>query len=192
MINFEINIYFYYYFQFLTLKDLFQLRCVSSTFRDYVDDELSVLKEINLAGYERNLAEPVRVLGTLCKSLTLLNFARCSWLTDDLLIPLLESNSKTLVEINLSGCENLTEKSIQPIIIESKKLRKLNLSKCFWLTVGCLETFVFHHWHVEYLDLSNCNMLTERCLNLLLQKFRYLRVLCLASVTCVNDNVLFK
>lgn len=136
--------------------------------------------------------EPLRVLGTLCNRLEYLNFARCIWLTDDLLIPLLENNSKTLVEINLSGCDSLTEKSIQPIIIESKNLKKVNLSKCSWLTVGFFEVFIFHHSHVEELDLSGCYMLTERCLNLLLQKFRCLRVLCLASVTCVNDNVLFR
>jgi hypothetical protein len=132
------------------------------------------------------------VLGSLCSQLEHLNFARCNWLTDDLLIPLLENNSKTLVEINLSGCDTITEKSIQPIIIESKKLKKLNLSKCYWLTVGSLEAFVFHHSHVEELDLSYLQLLTERCLNLMLQKFRCLRILCLANVTCVNDNVLFR
>lgn len=170
---------------------MFQLRSVCSTFRDYVDDEITILKYINLAGCLR--FEPFRILGTICRNIEVLNFARCSWLTDDLLIPLLEKNSKSLVEINISNCDGLTVKSMQPIIIGSKNLKKLNLSKCFWLTVGCLEAFVFHHSHViEEFDLSGCNMLTERCLNLLLQKFRWLRVLCLASITCVNDNVLFR
>lgn len=144
-----------------------------------------------MAGCDERVIEPLKVLGTLCQNLEVINFARCSWITDDLLIPLLEKNSKTLIEINLSSCDNITQKSLQPIIIESKKLKKLNLSKCFWLTVGSLEAFVFHHSHVMELDLSYCDMLTERCLHLLLQKFRCLRVLCLASVTCVNDNILF-
>lgn len=134
--------------------------------------------------------EPFKVLASLCEKVETLNVARCTWMTDDLLLPMIEKNSNSLILINISGCE-VTEKSLQPVIIGSKRLRRLNMSKCFWLTVGTVEAFVFHHTHVEELDLSGCHMLTERCLNLLLQKFRNLRMLCLASVQCVTDNVLF-
>lgn len=171
---------------------ILQIRCVSTTFRDYIDDELTLLRKINVAGSAEDVIENFKVISRLCGKLEDINVARCAWMTDDLLMPLIEKNSKTLVAINLSGCDNVTEKSLQPIIIQSsKKLKRLNLSKCCWLTVGTLEAFVFHHSHVEELDLSGCHMLTERCLNILLQKFRNLRMLCIASVPCVTDNVLF-
>lgn len=178
-------------FQFLNLQDLFQIRSVCTTFRDYIDDELTVLKEINLAGYDERVIEPFKVLARLCENLEELNFARCNWITDELLLPMIETNAKTITSINLCGCDNLTIKSLQPIIIASKNLKKLNLAKCKWLTIGTLEAFVFHHTHVEELDLSECDIITERCLNILLQKFRNLKTLCLASVSCVNDSCLF-
>lgn len=177
--------------QFLNLRDLFQIRCVSTTFRDYIDDELTVLKQINIAGSDERAIEPFKVLSRLCEKLEDLNVARYDWMSDDLLLPIIEKSTKSLVAINLGGCDNLTEKTLQPIIIEGKRLKRLNLAKCYWLTVGTLEAFVFHHSYVEELDLSDCHMLTERCLLILLQKFRNLRMLCIASVSCVTDNILF-
>lgn len=152
---------------------------------------MSLLKDINIAGCDERLIEPFKVLSNLCEKVESLNIARCLWMTDDILLPLIERNYHSISSLNVSGSENITEKSLQPIIIGSKKLKKLNLSKCFWLSIGIIEAFIFHHSHVEELDLSGCHMLTERCLILLLQKFKKLQTLCLASVQCVTDNVLF-
>lgn len=60
-----------------------------------------------------------------------------------------------------------------------------------FLLDGCLETIAFHQTELVELDLSNCMTISERCLIILLNNFRRLQVLSLASVTNVTDNILF-
>ncbi|KAG5675988.1 hypothetical protein PVAND_005844 [Polypedilum vanderplanki] len=178
--------------RFLSLKDIFNLRCVSSDFRDYFDNELAVLKVLNFAGQDDRAVSCLKLLNNRCMNLRTINFSNCRWLTNDLLIPMLFNNSHTLREINLSRCENLTEMAIHPLIIHCKQIKKLVLSHCsHWLTIGSLEALIFHHCNIEELDLTGCVTMSERCLTLLLQKFQKLKVLCLASMPCVNDNILF-
>jgi hypothetical protein len=173
------------------LKDFFNLRCVNTTLRDYIDNELIYIKRIDLPGIKEDISESFRVLSDKCVNLKYLNLSRSNWITNDLILPLLEQNTESLIGINLSYCGNLSSKALHPVYTFCKNLRNLNLSNCYFLTSGSLETLIFHHSKIEELDLSNCNLLTERCLMIMLQKFTHLRVLNLASISSISDNVLF-
>jgi len=181
----------YILLQFLSLKDFFNLRCVNATLHHYIDHELEFIKQINYAGQDERAIDAFEVLKERCKHLQIFNISNCQWMTNELLIPILQNNSESLVNINLSYCGHITELSLHPIIIHCKKLKKLILSNCYWLTIGSFETLIFHHSDIEELDISGCSMISERCLSLLLQKFIKLRILSLASINSVNDNILF-
>lgn len=175
---------------YLHLDDFFRLRCVSVEFRDYLDKEIVKLKKIQFPTTDIKVIKSFKVLCEKCCFLETVNMNRQEWLRDDLLIPLLKKNTKTLMSLNLNDCPNLSSVSLH-FIINCTKLKKLSLHNCFWLTVGCLETIAFHQNTLEELDLTNCKMISERCLIILLNSFRKLRILSLASVSNVNDNILF-
>lgn len=186
---------FYKIQRYLLINDWFNLRCVSVEFRDYIDKEIVKLKKIQFSTKDENVInsgslQRFRVLSDKCCNVETVNMSRQEWLRDELLIPLLQKNTKSLESLNLNNCHNLSSVSLH-FIIDCTKLRKLSLHNCFWLTVGCLETISFHQTNLEELDLTNCKMINERCLIILLNSFRKLRILSLASVPNVNDNVLF-
>lgn len=194
---------------FLGLHELFKLRCVSRKFKEYIDQELAKIKVLQLAAHSSGFIDAFRVLADQCCNIENLNLSCNNWLTDDLLLKILKRNTKTLQNVSLNYCENLSSTAIQPII-ECRKLKKLNLQSCSWLTgdyhlrshfphllsfdsftVGCLETIAFHQTELLEFDLGYCRTISERCLIILLNNFRHLRVLSLASVSNVTDNVLF-
>ena len=176
--------------KYLQIKDLFSLRCVNTEFREYINKELIKLKKIQIPAESEKAINAFKVLCEKCCNLETINLNKSDWLTDELLIPLLTNNAKSLISLSLNNCSNLTSVALH-FIIDCAKLKKLSLHNCFWLSVGCLETIAFHQANLENLDLTNCKMISERCIIILLNRFRKLRVLNLASVTNVNDNILF-
>ncbi|CRK93835.1 CLUMA_CG007362, isoform A [Clunio marinus] len=176
---------------FLRISDLFTLRCVSKDLRNYIDNELIKLKRLTVPARNEKAITAFQVVSEKCENLETINLNRNEWLTDECLVKLLNKNSKTLVNLSLNNCVNLTSIVLQPVIISCRKLKKLSLQSCYWLTIGCLETIAFHRTDLENLDLSKCKMISERCLIVILNNFRKLKTLSLASVTNVNDNVLF-
>lgn len=177
--------------KFLSIKDLFTLRCVSTDFLNYIDIELKKLKNLQLPSQDDQAINPFRVLCNKCRMLETINLSNNKWLTDDLVEMILDRNAETLIKVNLNKCSSLTATVVQPVIIKGTKLRKISLQDCSWLTVGCLEAIAFHQTQLEELDLSNCKMISEQCLIVLLSNFRQLKMLALASVPSVSDNVLF-
>lgn len=176
--------------KYLHVNDLFTLRCVSVNFRDYIDKEIVNLKKIQFPTKDAKVMKSFKVLCKKCCNLETINLGRQEWLRDELLIPMLEKNTKSLVSLNLNNCPNLSSVSLH-FIINCNKLKKLSLQNCLWLTVGCLETIAFHQNNLEELDLTNCKVISERSIIILLNSFRKLRILSLASVSNVNDNILF-
>ena len=175
---------------YLKIKDLFNLRCVCVDFKNYVDEEISKIKKLNLPKSHESVVNSIGVLSEKCCKLEVINLNNNSWLSDELLKTFLEKNSKSLKSLTLNSCNSLSSVALQPAIIGCKLLQKLSLRSCSWLTVGCIEAIAFHHESLEELDLSNC-LITERCLVILLNKFRLLRILSLSSIPTVNDNILF-
>jgi Leucine Rich repeat len=176
--------------KYLGLKDLFSLRAACKDIKFYIDNELRKCKKLILPNRGERVKSPFKVLSENCSNLNTINLSRNQWIDDEMLMPLLEKNARTLESLNLSDCSNLTSVALQPVIINCSRLKKLNLHNCFFLTVGCLEAIAFHQTNIQELDLSNCIM-GERTLVVLLSSQWRLHVLSLASVITVNDNVLF-
>lgn len=176
--------------RFLRLKDFFVLRCVSTDMKNYVDQELVKLKALKIPAQDDRMIEAFKLLSEKCCMLETINLSRNVWLQDDMLLGILNNNAGSLKTLNLSHCSSLTAAVLQPVIIGCPNLKKLSLQSCHWLTIGCLEAMAFHHTNIEDLDLKDCPV-HEQCLFILLNNFRKLRVLSLASISSINDNVLF-
>lgn len=119
---------------YLGLEEFFNLRCVSKDFQRYIDRELAKKKVIQLPSQDKRIINAFRVLCDKCCSVEKLNLSRSSWLTNELLLPMLAKNTETLQSLSLNYCENLSSTALQPVIIECKKLRKLSLQNSLWLT----------------------------------------------------------
>ncbi|XP_036328830.1 F-box/LRR-repeat protein 15 isoform X2 [Rhagoletis pomonella] len=178
--------------EFLSLKDLFNLRCCSQTAKRFVEATFERRKDINLAGNNsRNIELAFTVLGKCCRRVENLYLARCHWLTDEYLLPILAENTRLRI-VNLNECVNITPLALQPIIIECKELRILKLSKCQWLTTGAVDALTLHHSNLVEFDISHCTAIGERCLIIFFRKLNKLNVLSLANTPSVTDQVLIQ
>ncbi|XP_017851539.2 F-box/LRR-repeat protein 15 [Drosophila busckii] len=177
----------------LSLKDLFNLRCCSTTGQRFMEDALAKRQELVLSGNNsKNIAQCFKVVARCCQRLEQLHLARCKWLTDRLLLPLLKNNKERLSSVNLNECVNITALSLQPIIVECKQLRVLKLSKCHWLTTGAVDALTLHQSKLVEFDISNCGAIGERCLNIFFRKLNKLTILSLANTPSVTDQVVIQ
>ncbi|XP_017095757.2 F-box/LRR-repeat protein 15 isoform X2 [Drosophila bipectinata] len=178
---------------YLSLKDLFNLRCCSRTAQKFSEAALEKRQELHLSGNNSsNIEDGFRVLARCCRRLEVLHLACCRWLTDDLLLPLLANNKQRLVAVNLNECVNITALSLQPIIVECKELRVLKLSKCEWLTTGAVDALTLHQSKLVEFDISYCGAIGERCLIIFFRRLNNLTVLSLANTPSVTDQVLIQ
>ncbi|XP_077298643.1 uncharacterized protein LOC143919923 [Arctopsyche grandis] len=172
----------------LTLKDCFNLRCVSRDFRTLIDLHLHALKVLKILNRRCFPKESFQVL-SLCEKIAVLNFSKCNFLSDDLLIPFLSQN-KNITSVNLSNCQNITARSIQPLILHCN-LRVLKLSRCTWLTPGAIEALSLHQSSLEEIDLSYCSFSSDGCLIILFKKFRNIKILSLEGVPQIGDRCVY-
>ncbi|XP_067624369.1 F-box/LRR-repeat protein 15-like isoform X2 [Eurosta solidaginis] len=178
--------------EFLSLKDLFNLRCCSQTAKRFVESAFELRKDINLAwNNSRNVELAFAVLGKCCRRVESLHLACCHWLTDDYLLPILAEKTRLRV-VNLNGCVNITPLALQPIIFECKELRVLKLGKCQWLTTGAVDALTLRHSNLVEFDISHCTAIEERFLMIFFQKLNKINDLSLANTQSVTNQVLIQ
>lgn len=178
---------------YLSLKDLFNLRSCSRIALRFVEAALEIRQELQLSGNNsKNIEMAFKILARCCRRLEHLHLASCKWLTDELLLPLLENNKQRLSVVNLNECINITALSLQPIIVQCKELRVLKLSKCEWLTTGAVDALTLHQSKLVEFDISYCGAIGERCLIIFFRKLNKLTVLSLANTPSVTDQVLIQ
>jgi len=78
------------------------------------------------------------------KNLRLVSFVNATWLTDDLLKPVVEVNL-LLERVDLSGCTSLSDASLQRVSVCLTRLTHLCLSQCSWVSGSSIEYLAFHH-----------------------------------------------
>ncbi|KAH8377526.1 hypothetical protein KR093_005803 [Drosophila rubida] len=177
----------------LTLKDLFNLRSCSRNALRFAEAALERRQELQFSGNNTsNIEHAFKVLARCCRRLEQLHLARCTWLTDELLLPLLNNNKQRLSAVNLNECVNITALSLQPIIVQCKELRVLKLSKCQWLTTGAVDALTLHQSKLVEFDISHCGAIGERCLIIFFRKLNKLTILSLANTPSVTDQVLIQ
>ncbi|EDW77597.1 uncharacterized protein Dwil_GK24586 [Drosophila willistoni] len=179
--------------KYLSLKDLFNLRCCSRVAQRFAEASLEIRAELHLSGNNsKNIEIAFKVLARCCHRLEVLHLACCKWLKDDLLLPLLKQNKQRLRAVNLNECVNITALSLQPIIVECKELRVLKLAKCQWLTTGAVDALTLHQSNLVEFDISHCGAIGERCLIIFFRKLNKLTILSLANTPSVTDQVLIQ
>ena len=89
--------------------------------------------------------EPIsfKLLTDDSSNLRYINLFNCSWVTDDLLEPVLRYNKK-LNQIDLSYCHGLTEGILQVLTVQCLFVTQLSLVNCLWLTPQALEYMAYY------------------------------------------------
>lgn len=130
------------------------------------------------------------VLGKLCPQLELVELCGLKEVTDDGFAPLLLSSKAGLVNVNLKGCVNLTDKvvsamanlhgmtlevlnldgcekvsnvSLKVIADNCTMLRDLDVSMCAINDNGISALAHGNLFHLEILSLSGCSLLSNKC-----------------------------
>ncbi|CAH0393691.1 unnamed protein product [Bemisia tabaci] len=184
------DIIYPYIFSKLSLKDYFNLRCLSKAYKELVDCYFQQLKTLDLSNYKNFSEDAFRILNLNCTHLTCIQLKSCPWITNELLIPLFKNN-KNIVSLNLSHCENLTAACLQPVIVSCKELKDLDLSGNHWLTNGCLEALIFHHTNLCSLNLADCSQISDQSVIYnLLRKFTNLNQLDLSKNPSIDNQIL--
>lgn len=176
--------------QFLRIEDYFSLRCASRVFKNYIDNELIHLSSLELSSADQRFKKSFKILCEKCCRLKIIDLSENDWLTDKLTLQLLSQNANTITTLNLSNCTKLTADVLRSLAA-CKNLRKLRLQNCNWMTDGCLEAISTNHPDLEEIDLRKCKKTSERGLHILTTNCQKLKILGLASVAFVTDNVLF-
>ena len=98
-------------------------------------------------------------MGKLCPQLHHLDLSGLCAITDDGLLPLLESCKDGLVKVNLSDCLNLTDKVIAALArLHGETLEVLNLEGCRKLTDASLVAIADNCSLLSDLDVSKCSI----------------------------------
>jgi len=77
-------------------------------------------------------------------SLRVAGFPFCTWLTDELLQPVVENNL-LLERLDISGCNSLTDTLLLRVSVCLTRLTHLNLSHCLWVSGASIDFLAFHH-----------------------------------------------
>lgn len=177
-------------FPYLTIKDLFNLRCCSRLSEEFVDCCFRKITRVNFSGIvDKHTKYAFEVLAKKCGNVRELNLAKCGWLTNSQLLPMLKNNI-SLETVNLNECNSITAVALQPVIINCKQLKKLSLSKCYWLTVGSVNALILHQRNLEELNISHCNTIGPKVLYILCRYLENLKILSMAYLSCVSDAIL--
>lgn len=113
----------------------------------------------------------INVIQATNKCVEEINFAGATWLTDELLVPILRNNVM-IRKLNLSSCDALTGQSLREASNHCLNLTHVNLSNCLWLDKKSFDRFLRRSKFVRDLDVSGCagmepsaimRVITSRC-----------------------------
>ncbi|XP_077207232.1 F-box/LRR-repeat protein 15 [Paroedura picta] len=172
----------------LPLRQLLRLRRVSRAFRALVRLRLARLRcfDARQAGPE----VPKSAFSALLRdneALQQLALQNCSaWLSDAELLPVIGQNHH-LQRIELSGCAQLSRRTLVAISLSCPRLRQLSLAHCEWVDGLSLRSLADHCRGLEQLDLTACRQLKDDAIGYLAQRCARLKSLSLAVNTNVGD-----
>ncbi|GAA0165114.1 hypothetical protein LIER_20598 [Lithospermum erythrorhizon] len=122
----------------------------------YVCNSVRSLSIRNCPGFgDASLA----LLGRMCRKLTHLELTGLHLISDEGLLPLVESSEAGLVKLNLSGCVNLTDDIASAIVKKHGwTLELLNLDGCRNITDVCMAAIAESCYPLSELDVSVCSV----------------------------------
>lgn len=133
-----------------------------------------------------------RILTKYATNLRILDASGCSWMSDDLMRPVLKKNPK-LNELNLSGSKNCSS-IFKLLTADCHQLTRLVLRDCPWVD----KNNYFSHFYTVFtegtlleLDLTGCYKITDDNIETLTGVSINLQVLKLGSIPCsLTDNAM--
>ncbi|CAL1701042.1 unnamed protein product [Somion occarium] len=94
--------------------------------------------------------------------------------------------------LDLTGCSNITDETIEGIISVAPKIRNLVLAKCNQLTDVAVESICSLGKHLHYLHLGHAGGITDRSIRLLARACTRLRYIDLANCLQLTDMSVFE
>ncbi|KAH0661697.1 hypothetical protein KY284_026628 [Solanum tuberosum] len=105
----------------------------------------------------------IDVVGGLCRKLTHIDRSVRLRIIDEGLIPLVQNCSANLVEVNLSGCGNITDISVSTIVkLNGGSLKCLLVDGCRHVTDATLVEILKSCWTLNVLDVSKSGIIDSR------------------------------
>lgn len=133
----------------------------------------------------------IAVVGRLCPELTHLELSGLLGITDEGLLPLVQSCVASLVEVNLRGCVNVTDKSVSAIAkLHGRTLESLITDGCRHVTDATLVEISDSCWLLNELDVSKCGITDSGIATLASAVNLRLQILSLSGCPLVSDKSL--
>jgi len=179
----------------LSVKDWFNLRCVSKSFLNLMDQFLCQNNRIDLSLTKKYPERVFRILTDGCTSLKYLNLSGSKVITDKLLKTVLKEN-KGLKHIDLSNCHLLNSGVLQVLTIRNPDMQKLVLEDCHWVTRESIEYHAYYQGlnstnkfksPLLEANLTGCWELTDDIIKCFVLNFPRLKVLRLGKLYSLTD-----
>eukprot|EP01036_Dinobryon_divergens_P031735 gene31735-41190_t len=128
-----------------------------------------------------------------CKNLVSINIGWCQGITDQGLICLVSSSNSLLLELDIGGCSNLSDLSLEKIAEHCPLLHRLNISYNSNFTDSGLAFFSKYRLHnLSFIHLGKCSLLTEEGFAIFAEACPSLQELDLYSCDKITDIALSK
>ncbi|XP_046325923.1 F-box/LRR-repeat protein 15-like [Haliotis rufescens] len=178
-------------FPFLSVKEVFQLRVISTQFRDIVDTFFRTTFTLDLSRVAARVTSEAFVLmshNNLClKKLTLINSK--DWLSDTVLKPVL-LNNPYLLKVDLTNCSNLTNLCVNVLAVNCHALQLLVLRDCHWVSKEALTGLLVNCRELEHVDLTGCWNLDDEVISQLIVYGRKIRYLSVSKIYGLTDTAI--
>ncbi|KAI8797203.1 F-box/LRR-repeat protein 15 [Biomphalaria glabrata] len=178
-----------YLLPYLSIKDLFRLRLVSTGFRDLIQTHFGLQFHVNtcsLGDHFSSKAFQIMTRNNIYLRSLCVRGAK-SWLNSETILPIISSNPH-LEKIDLTGCSALSGPVIYSIGVNCKYLKHLCLKDCVWLVGDNFLSFMNTPLCLEFLDLSGCWNLDDNLIVQLVQFTPSIKHLLLANLFGLTDR----
>eukprot|EP00056_Hartaetosiga_gracilis_P010728 m.159781 g.159781 ORF g.159781 m.159781 type:complete len:903 (-) comp13377_c2_seq2:1983-4691(-) len=122
-----------------------------------------------------------------CERLTTLNLNGCAGVGDGLLKALKMSHIFSITWLDLSGCVELTDLTLEGITQVCPHLVHLSLTGCVGITDKGFKEFSIGCGNLQWLSLAYCEQLTDQCLSFIAAACRNLSTLHLFGITSISN-----
>lgn len=154
----------------LPLSTQFKLRIVSKEYKELVSTYFRSCRTCNICR-EGNImtSKAFIILTDSNTSLTKLVLRNAkNWLTDGLLLPVLENCSK-LQKIDLTNCSSISNNCLQTISTNCQQITSLMLRECHWVSEAGITSVLLNCSNITQLDLTGCWQLNDDVVELIAQ-----------------------
>eukprot|EP00092_Neocalanus_flemingeri_P012986 GFUD01013996.1.p1 GENE.GFUD01013996.1~~GFUD01013996.1.p1 ORF type:complete len:390 (+),score=72.30 GFUD01013996.1:80-1249(+) len=138
------DVFFEHIFPRLEAADWISLLNTNRAMNSMTSSFLSINKVLSIARPLSTISPSMfKALTENATNLRTLNLSRCSWITDELLRPVLRNNNK-LVCIDLSHCNECSEGILQVLTVQCPNISRLILRECKWVVPEALDYMAYH------------------------------------------------